>query len=171
VICVYFYLIPANTFITFNRSNGGGITFSREGVSISKPPDQFATNGISHMDPYVERLLGSKAPMAFLMIFTPDGKRGFGLTSKEGRVEAGLVIDWRQEPERETNVRAFFAKIGVAPSTDYLAGNGGVNDATRLLSYPVKGNSKELTALAERILKELCNVSENDGLNITFREK
>jgi hypothetical protein len=37
---------------------------------------------------------------------------------------------------------------------DYLAGNGGVPDATRLLAYRISGGSVEVTALTKRILGE-----------------
>ncbi|HEY6228702.1 MAG TPA: hypothetical protein VI282_16405 [Verrucomicrobiae bacterium] len=170
-VAVYFCLVPANTFITFQRPNGGGITFSRSSVSLEKAPDRYATNGISHIEPYMQKLVAAKGRMPSLSIFTPDHNRGFGLDRMEGRVHASLVIDARTEAKREAKIRAFFKNLGAEPSSDYLAGNGSVSDATRMLSYPVNGNAEQLTALAEKILTQLCGVSTNEALEISFEER
>ena len=86
-------------------------------------------------------------------------------------IEATLSCEWHQEPEREASIREFFGSLGIAPMDDYLAGNGNVPDATRLLSYPITGSSAEVAALAKRILVELCAVSASEALNIRYSEK
>jgi hypothetical protein len=57
------------------------------------------------------------------------------------------------------------------PSHDYLAGNGGVPDATRILDYPIGGSTAEVTALTKRILQELCGVSPTEALDIKYEDK
>jgi hypothetical protein len=104
-------------------------------------------------------------------MFTADGARGFGFNAKDGAVYANLIVKWRQESQREAAIRAFFNSLGIAPSRDYLAGNGRVPDATRMLVYPVTGSTAEVTALTKRILHELCSVSPTEALNISYREK
>ncbi|MCC6738286.1 MAG: hypothetical protein IT452_04520, partial [Planctomycetia bacterium] len=119
-----------------SRQGGSTVTFSRTGVSVQAAPDHFAANGIDHLEPYVSRLLVPTGGFKFLHVFTPDGNRGFGLSARDGVVQAGLSVEWRQEAEREAAIRAFFASLGIAPSEDYLGGNGDVPDATRILEYP-----------------------------------
>jgi hypothetical protein len=103
-----------------------------------------------------------------ISFFTPDGNRGFGLHARDGNVEATLTLEWRQEAQRESAVRSFFESRGIAPSEDYLAGNGDVPDATRCLTYPIAGTAPELTALTQRILQGLYGISPTEALNIQF---
>ena len=170
IVFAYFLFFPKNTFMIFKRSSGGTITFSGTGIEFAPPPDHYATNGFDEIERYVARLLVPTNTFKFLHIFTPDGSRGFGLDAKDGTVRAGLTVEWRQEPEREAKIRSFFASRGIAPTEDYLAGNGGVPDATRILSYPIIGSSAEVTALTKCILQELCGVSPAEALDINFEE-
>jgi hypothetical protein len=170
-VVAYFLAFPPNTFISFSKPSGGMVTFSRTGVSFEAAPDQYATNGFDHIEPYISRLLVPTNHFKFLQMFTPDGTRGFGLDAKDGVVNAGLTVEWRQELQKEAAVRSFFSSLGVAPSRDYLAGNGGVPDATRILDYHVKGNTAEVTELTKRILKELCGVSPTEALDIRYSDK
>lgn len=170
-VVAYLLLFPRNTHISFSRPSGGTVTFSRSGVSVEAAPDHFATNGFDHIDPYVSRLIVPTNRFKFLNIFTPDGTRGFGFDAKDGVMHAGLTVEWRQESQRETAIRAFFSSLGITPSRDYLAGNGGVADATRILEYPVTGNIDEVTALTKRILQELCGVSPTEALDIKYTDK
>lgn len=167
----YFLMFPRNTFISFARPRGGTVTFSRTGVSFEAAPDHYATNGFQHIQPYVARLLVPTKQFKFLQIFTPDGRRGFGFSAKDGVVQASLTVEWRQEPQREATIRAFFSALGIAPSMDYLAGNGGVPDATRVLEYPIAGSTADVTALTKRILQELCGVSPTEALDISYEDK
>ena len=167
----YLLLFPRNTHISFSRPSGGTVTFSRTGVSVEAAPDHFVTNGFDHIDPYVSRLFVPTDRFKFLHMFTPDGTRGFGLYAKDGVVHAGLTLEWRRESQRETAIRAFFSSLGIAPSRDYLAGNGAVADATRMLEYRITGSTAEVTALTKRILQELCGVSPAEALDIKYRDK
>ncbi len=170
-VVAYFLVFPRNTFISLSRPSGGTVTFSRTGVSFEAAPDHFATNGFDHIEPYVSRLIVPTNHFKFLNMFTPDGTRGFGFDAKDGVVHAGLTVEWRQESQRESAIRAFFSSLGIAPSRDYLAGNGGVADATRILEYPVTGSTAEVTTLTKRILQELCGVSPTEALDISYGDK
>ena len=168
----YFLLFPRNAFISFYTKPGGGwLVFSRTSIAYQSAPDRYATNGFNHIDAYLTRLLVPTNRFKYLSMFTPDGTRGFGLDAKDGIVTASLTVEWRQEGQREATIRSFFNSFGVIPSRDYLAGNGGVPDATRVLEYPVRGNAGEVTALTKRILQELCGVAPTEALNIEYREK
>ena len=170
-IATYYLLFPRTSFIIFPRSDGSTVTFSRTSISFESAPDHYATNGFDHIEPYFSRLLRPSKHFRFVSIFTPDGERGLGLTAHGTVVTADFTVEWRQEPQREAAIRSFFGSLGVNPSQDYLAANGGVPNATRLLAYPLKGSTTELTAITKRILEELCGVSANEAINIKYSEK
>ena len=161
---------PQNTHISFSRADGGRLTFSRTGISFEKGPDRYTTNGFSHIEPYVRRLVVPTNEFKFLSFFTPDGNRGFGLSAKDGVITADLTIECLTEPEREAAIRAFFASLGVAPSRDYLAADGGVSNSTRFLDFPITGTASEVTALTKRVLQELCSISSAEALDISYDE-
>jgi len=166
----YYFLFPNSSFIILS-SPGGAVTFSRTSVSFEAAPDHYATNGFDHVEAYVSRLLVPANHFKFLQLFTPDDARGFGFDAKDGVVHASLTAEWRKEPKKEAAIRSFFSSLGIAPSRDYLAGNGGVPDATRMLEYPITGNPAEVAALTKRILHELCSVSPTEALDINYQDK
>ena len=170
-LAAYVLLFPRNSFINIRWPGGGIVSLSRTGVSFEPAADHFERNAFDHIEAYVSRLLVPSNRFKFLHIFTPDGNRGFGLTARGGVVGAGLNLEWRNESQREATIRSFFGSLGIAPAQDYLAGNGGVPDATRILEYPVRGSTAEVTALSKRILQELCGVSPAEALNISYGEK
>src|SRR4029077_19534200 len=101
VVVAYWVFFSRNNFYTFSSKPGGGsVTFSRRGVSFESAPDHYAMNGLDHLESYVSQLLVPTNGFKFLHIFTPDGKRGFGLSAREGKVEAGLMVEWRQEVQK-----------------------------------------------------------------------
>ncbi len=170
-LVIYFVRFPPNTFITFSRPGGGSITFSRTSLSFDAAPDHFATNGLDHIQPYIARFLVPSHKFKSLIISTPDGKRALGFDARDGQAKVFLSVEWRQEPEREAAIRSFFKSVEIEPSMDYLAANGGVQGSTRCLEYPIKGTTNEVTALAERILCEVCGVSPTEALDIDYRDK
>jgi len=170
-VLVWFWAVPKNTFIIVSKPGGGTMALSRGSVSFEDAPDRYTSNGFDHIDVYVSRLVGPTNRFKFLSLFSPDGNRGFGLHAKDGVVEASLTVEWRQDPQRESDIRSFFNALGITPSEDYLAGNGNVPDATRILSYRLSGSSNEVTALTKRILKDLCGVLSTEALDISYQEK
>ena len=58
------------------------------------------------------------------------------------------------------SVMSLFVSLGISAWRDYLAGNGRVPDATRILHYRLTGDASEVTVLVKRILAELYGVSE-----------
>jgi hypothetical protein len=166
----YCLLVPANTFIIFRRTGGGTVSFSRQGIEFQGPPDRYIAGGFDHIESYVTRLMAPSRKKRFVGIFTPAGDRGFGLYAGDGKIEAQLSVQWRQEPQREAAIRDFFGTLGIQPTGDYLSGNGGVPDATRALTFPLTGNASEVAALTKRILQELCGVSSTEPLDIRYTE-
>src|ERR1700752_4966697 len=101
-------------------------------VDIPKP-DSFSSDGFAHIESYISRLLRSSAPFTSLIVATPDGQIAVSLWQRGGVPEIWLSVQWRSETEREQAVRRFFSERGLSTSQDYLAGNGGIPDATRCL--------------------------------------
>lgn len=167
----YCLLVPKNTFIIVPRRDGGSVVLSRWKIEFEGPPDHHAVGAFDRIESYVSRLLAEPKKNQWVMIFTPAGDRGFALHGNQEAVEAHLTVEWRQEPQREAAIRAFFESRDISPTEDYLAGNGGVPDATRLLAYPLTGSPSEVTATTKRILEELCGVSATEALNIRYSER
>ena len=170
-VIAYFLSFPRNTFISFSRPNGGTVTFSRTGVSSEAAPTitpRMVSTTSSRMYPVCScpQIISSSCRYS-----RPTAHAALGLSAKNGVVQAGLTVEWRQEAQRETEIRAFFGSLGITPSRDYLAGNGGVADATRILEYPISGSTADVTALTKRILQELCGVSPTEALDIKYTDK
>jgi hypothetical protein len=141
-----------------------------EGWKFHPVPDRYATHGIDHLKPYLEKLLASNNWFSTVSISTPNRGAALSLFKMDGQLTIDLAIDWRREIGREKQARAFFTKRGIKPMQDYLAGNGDGEDATRVLNWPVSGDAKTLAALVKKVAVELCGIPENSGLDIAFEE-
>jgi hypothetical protein len=167
----YYFLVPRDMFIIFHRRDGGTVAFSRWRIEFEGPPDRYATGAFDRIESYVSRLMAEPRKSRSVSIFTPAGGRGFALHASDGATEAHLTVEWRQDPKREAAIRAFFESREISATEDYLAGNGGVPDATRLLAYPLAGSPSEVATATKRILEELCGVSSAEPLNIRYSER
>lgn len=133
-------------------------------------PDVVMHDGLSRVEPFVTRLMASRARFTSLMIFTADGEQGIVVFYEHGQARLEMNVDWRSEPKKEHDIRRLFAGLGIAPTEDYLAGNGGVPDATRILSYPVLGDASKVAALCCRVLREIYGVTDTERLDFTYEE-
>lgn len=140
------------------------------GMVYITPPDLYEKDGASHLGPYVEKLLVSKNWFSSVTGNTTDGLKAFQMIKMEGELQVDLTFDNPGDGEREKKARAFFAKLGIRPTEDYLASNGGVSDATRVLAWPVKGGAKELTRMLQTVSDELCGIPDFGPLEIKFEE-
>ena len=145
-------------------------TFCYSAVEESAP-ERVAEYGLSQIEAFVTRLTNSKVPMPSLFIHTLDGKRGTYLNYQAGKFSIGfIVVDWRREPETEKAIRDFFKKRNIVPTEDALAGNGEVPDATRFLTFPVRGNTARASSLCRQVLQEVYGVYEQEGLDFRLFE-
>jgi hypothetical protein len=133
-------------------------------------PDHFTSDGFAQIESYVSRLLRSSARFTSVIIATPDQQIAVSLWQRGGVPEFTLSVEWRSQPERERAVRQFFAERGLSVSHDYLAGNGGVPDATRCLAYFLPPEVQFITAITRDGLREIYNVREQDPLDFTLQE-
>ena len=134
------------------------------------PPDSFATDGFAHIQSYVIRLLKSSGSFTSVIIATPDQQIAVSLWQRGGVPEFTVSVEWRSEPERERVVRQFFAERRLSTSHDYLAGNGGVPDATRCLGYFLPPDVQFITTLTKDVLQEIYRLREQDALDFSYEE-
>lgn len=153
------------------------VTVDQNGNEIGEPewvdipePDHFPVDGFSHIKRYVVRLLSSTARYTSLRISTPDEQIAVGLWQHGGLLEFSLTVQWRQEPEREHSIRRFFADRGFPCRQDYLAGNGGVPDATRCLTYSAPPDSIVVTQSVRDILRDVYGLQDSDALDFSYEE-
>lgn len=138
-------------------------------VDIPKP-DSFSSNGFAHIESYLSRLINSSAGHSSLVIATPDERIAVLLWQRGGALEFSLSVAWRSEPEQERAVRQFFEERKFSTSQDYLAGNGGIPDATRWLSYPLPSDVQFVASLTKDVLGRIYQVHEQDALDFTYEE-
>jgi hypothetical protein len=138
-------------------------------VDIPKP-DSFRSDGFVRIEGYVSRLLRASARFNSLIIASPKRKFAVDLWQRSGVPGFTLIVDWRAEPERERAIRQFFAERRLSPSQDYLGGNGGVPDATRLLTYDLQADPQFITALTKDVLRQIYELREEDALDFTYQE-
>ncbi len=133
-------------------------------------PDHFASDGFAQIESYVSRLLRSSVRFTSVIIATPDQQMAVSLWQRGGVPEFTLSVEWRSEPERERAVRQFFSERGLSTSHDYLAGNGGVPDATRCLGYFLPTDVQFITILTKDVLRQIYQLREHDALDFSFEE-
>ena len=138
-------------------------------VDITKP-ESFVFNGFAYIEGYVSRLLRSSASFTSVLIATPNGQTAVSLWRRDGVPEFSLSVEWRSEPERERAIRRFFDERKLSTSHDYLAGNGGVPDATRCLGYFLPPDVQFITTLTKAVLQQIYRLQDSDALNFTYEE-
>jgi hypothetical protein len=154
----------------FPTSNGGTRVESLDESFLIPPAEEYTINGLDHIGSYIPRLFDTSNDFKSLSFFDTSG-RGLGLHSRDGRIEAVFTLCKRTELRTERLIRSFFMSLGVQPSKDYLADNGGRPDATLVLAYPLNRNLSEAVAFVRRILIELCGVQPGGGLQIKYWTK
>jgi hypothetical protein len=135
-----------------------------------KKPDSFASDGFAKIESYVSRLLLSSARFTSVIIGTPDRQMAVCLWQQGGIPEFTVSIEWRAKVERERAIRQFFAQRGLSTSHDYLAGNGGVPDATRCLGYFLPPDVQFITALIKDVLRHIYLLPEKSALDFNYEE-
>jgi hypothetical protein len=133
-------------------------------------PDRFASNGFAHIESYVSKLMQSSASYTSVIIGTPDSQIAVSLGQRGGVPHFSTTVEWRSEPEREHAIRQFFAEHRLATYHDYLAGNGGVPDATRCLDYYLPPDVQFITTLTKDVLHQIYHLREQDALDFTYDE-
>jgi hypothetical protein len=158
---------PKHMYVTSVDRDGDEV---EEGTWVEIPePEHFAANGFREIPAYLSRVLESTSSVAALIISTTDRSRAFLVIRRDGQPALSFCVNWRTEPEMERALRDTFERLGTAPIEDYLAGNGSVVDATRVLTYPVSRDFTVLAALCEDILQGIFGIPPTAGLGFLYQ--
>jgi hypothetical protein len=168
---VILYLAQTPRLMIVETVDGSGRRIGLPRPMIIPAPEVVSRSGLLQLRPNVERFLASRARFTSLLIFTPDGMRGCGLQSIGGKASISVTLDTRTEASKERAVRSLFANRGVVPAEDYLAANGGVPNATRILEYPLPSHPEQATALCRQVLQKVHAISDVEGLHFTHQEQ
>jgi hypothetical protein len=127
------------------------------------------SNGLAQVEPYIARVLASRAKSSSTQFSTKSGNTAISVAKYEGKLLLGLTVDAKQR-KREAGIRAFFAKRRILPKNDYLAANGGVPEATRVMDFPMPHDVGVAAAIASDLLREIYRLSTTTILDIRFEE-
>ena len=143
---------------------------TRPSHSVDVPAAIRHMNGIAKIEAYVERLLRSKAKSAWANLSTKSGNTAISIAQHERKLSLGLSTSTARERTREAAIREFFARRSISPSDDYLAANGGVPEATRILSFPMPRNTAVVAQIAADLLREIYRLRDSTTLDIRYTE-
>ncbi|MFX0200304.1 MAG: hypothetical protein ACFFCW_29650, partial [Candidatus Hodarchaeota archaeon] len=54
--------------------------------------------------------------------------------------------------------------LGITPTSDYKFQNGEIKDSARSFTYPIEANLERINEICTRIMKEIFNINEQEGL-------
>ncbi len=138
---------------------------------VDVPKAQRVAPGFPGIEPFVSRVVASRASSSWVTISTMSGRTSLSIAKQGDTLLLGLSADVRRSLSEERRIRAFFDARGLAPSSDYLAKNGGVANATRVLDFPVKGAPPQVARIAMDLLREVYRLTERTTLDIRFTER
>ena len=127
-------------------------------------------NGLARLKPYVARVLTSNASSSWAQFSTKSGNTAISLGKRGGKLELGLTVDVRRGRKREADIRAFFARRNILPKSDYLAANGGVPEATRIMNFPMPHDARVAAKIASDLLRKIYRLRATTTLDIRFEE-
>jgi hypothetical protein len=117
------------------------------------------------LDGMAEKLLGFKSRHSVTMgIRYTDN--GFSFGCDEEGLFASFFPWIHREVERESEIRAVFANLGIRPREDYLSQHGRV----RVLTYPLPAEQAFLKTLAEKLLIDVYEMRQDDGLELSWND-
>jgi hypothetical protein len=156
-------------FVIVSSVDGKGNLIAVPELHLLPPPTVVSSRGLSQLSAQLARLSNSSSASPALMISSLDEQRGLNVSKRNGQFVLSFVFDVRSPTRREKAVRRLFEKLGSAPIEDYLASNGGVPNATRILTYPMP-SQPPLLDLCLRLLREVYGVSDEEGLTYSLHE-
>jgi hypothetical protein len=120
---------------------------------------------------YVARVIASKASSSRVHFSTKSGLTCISVAKHEGKLSLGLTVDVSRHRNREAAIRDFFAHRRIVPGTDYFASNGGRAEATRVLDFPMTGDSGTVAEIASDLLREIYRLKGTTTLDVRFEER
>ena len=128
-------------------------------------------NGLGEIEGYVSRVLTSKMASSWVQLSTKSGHTAISVGKHDDKLTLGLTVEVKRERSRETAIRQFFESRHISPSSDYLAANGGVPEATRILNFPLPHNAAVVAQVASDLLREIYRLRDTTTLDIRFEER
>jgi len=136
---------------------------------VDVPAATRCPRGFAHIETFVARVLLSNARSTWAIVSTKSGNTSISIGKYKGVVSLGMTVEVRSRA-RESALRAFFEERGIVPTRDYLAKNGGVPDARRVLDYPMPNDAVAIAELAVDLLGSVYRLKETTTLDIRFEE-
>ena len=127
-------------------------------------------NGLAQIESYVSRVLASNALSSWVGLSTKSGNTAISVAKHDSKLSLGLTVEVKRERSREAAIRQFFASRSIFPTKDYLAANGGVPEATRVLDFPMPDQPPEVAQIAADLLREVYRLRETTTLDIRYQE-
>jgi hypothetical protein len=137
---------------------------------VDVPPSTRHARGLAEIEGYVARVIASKAKSSSAHFSTKSGNTAIGVAKYENKLSLGLVTSTTRERKREAAIRQFFAARNISPSADYLAANGGVPNATRVLDFPMPHDPAVVAQIAADLLRYIYRLRDSTTLDIRFRD-
>jgi hypothetical protein len=144
----------------------GASTFAVGLLYLIPPQTQFReVRGFDKIEQYVEQVMNSRSPHAYLVISLADDEYT-ALSISSG--DEGRSIDFYLTKKGQiAPVRAFFSERGVEPKVDHITEEG-TEFETRHLSYPVDGTVEEVSQLCESVLADVYGIDKDAELLFTI---
>ena len=136
---------------------------------VDVPRATRCARGFAQVESFVVRVLSSNARSSWAIFSTKSGNTSISVGKYKGAITLGMTVEVRSRA-RERALRAFFEDRGILPSRDYLAKNGGVPDATRVLDYPMPKHAGTIAEMAVDLLRSVHRLKESTTLDIRFEE-
>jgi hypothetical protein len=191
-LCVWFIVLTVVYVVRYLRARGLFAHVSRwmigKGKLARTPlPDKIDSNGLNHVVKYVARLVKSPSPRCSLIIASPD--RNIACLIRYGGDQLHVMESAPVESfsrvvkmpfrklnpppdasavEKEQAVRDLFAELQIAPHAAVVHDDYGYADAMCGLHYPIGNDIGQATRTIQRLLREVYQVQEADGLHFTF---
>lgn len=124
-------------------------------------------HGFDKIEHYVEQVMNSRSPHAYLVISLADDE--YSAVSISNGDEGRSIDFYLTKKEQIAPVLAFFAERGVEPVYDYVTEEG-TEFETRHLSFPVDGTTEEVAELCESIFTDAYGVEKDAELLFTLGE-
>jgi hypothetical protein len=120
---------------------------------------------IPELEDVVGKVLGAEGRRSVTMTlrYTDDG---FSFGHNESGLYASFFLKSHLEVEREREVRAIFAGLGIQPGQDYLSQHGRV----RALTFPLPAERNVLATLAKQLLIDVYRMRRSDALELRWNE-
>lgn len=138
---------------------------------VTVPNAEVVPHGFSRIRSMVEKVAQSAADSAWVTISSTSGRSGISISKHRGVLKLGINVDVSHARTRERSTRTFFSSRGLAPSEDYLGGNGGVPNAVRILGYNLPDDVHLVADIAADALRTLFRLCATSTLHLRFTER